>query len=921
MPVLSLTMAAALVPGVAVRAEEASEFTYDAINQRLTDYNGAGGDVTVPAEVDGAVVEVMYGTFNSKENVTSISLPDTLKVLDSSSIYALTNLTGITLPEGLEIIGDYNFWLCDSLEELTIPSTVAYIGNNCFQDCGNLSSITFTGEVPFIGTDCFGWLSDNITIYVPDDQFEAYQAVLPSALYIETSGQNAVIADHTAPESDFEFDAATGTITAINSLAYYLDIPDTIGGTPVKAIGDAAAAQHTCNAYRITVPEGVESIGNEAFALPNHLVWVDLPSTLRSIGDSAFYFYMGYKVNFNEGLESIGTGAFESSSLYGELHLPAGLKTIAPEAFKGSFRITDVYFPDTIETIGANAFTGTGVTYLNFADTKLPEMDATAFEGLEIADVDMDWHTTMAEAKDLRAYFDSIDQDRATVWSNNPSSYGVASLIGYSGGDSLAAAYTQDDNGEYLLESYGGTVEDVAAYPSMDGNHVIGVGSGCFKDNQVLRSFYPHHCGWFTTIQDEAFAGSTLESIDMFDSITTIGDGGFRDCKNLTEITLSESLTSIGEGAFDGCDNLKKVNVQCSAEILPDTIFADCASLKENTEGILLAADVADDQIERISDGMGLPWYQPLLREGETRPELIAMPFTPTDAQYFELDAETGTITGYTGTDADVIVPRQIDGVEVKAIGYSAFENCRDYTNTDTVTNQTSWTPLRSIVLPETVTEIADSAFSYCQQLETFICYGPALSTGKGTFSNCKHLEQVIFVNGVGMIDNYAFENTDYFETFYSPVPMRYLGESAFLNSGVQEFVVDAASVGNSAFWNCGSLYEIHFTDHVKQVNAAVTNGCEHLYEVCFETTDLSFVPNDGIIAGTPGYLTVRVPEGTDEENLEKANHVLTWGTEDAQAYVTQGECDRTPAELPDIEAILQAYADDPYEAPDFPET
>ena len=119
LPVLSLTMAAALVPGVAVRAEEASEFTYDAINQRLKDYNGAGGDVTVPAEVDGAVVEVMYGTFNSKENVTSISLPDTLKVLDSSSIYALTNLTGIRLPEGLEIIGDYNFWLCDSLQELT----------------------------------------------------------------------------------------------------------------------------------------------------------------------------------------------------------------------------------------------------------------------------------------------------------------------------------------------------------------------------------------------------------------------------------------------------------------------------------------------------------------------------------------------------------------------------------------------------------------------------------------------------------------------------------------------------------------------------------------------------------------------------------------------------------------------------------
>ncbi|MBQ7371673.1 MAG: hypothetical protein IJW67_07300, partial [Blautia sp.] len=64
-PALCLVLVVLWISAAAVWAEEASEFTYDENNQRLAAYNGAGGDVTVPAEVDGAVVEVLYGTFNS----------------------------------------------------------------------------------------------------------------------------------------------------------------------------------------------------------------------------------------------------------------------------------------------------------------------------------------------------------------------------------------------------------------------------------------------------------------------------------------------------------------------------------------------------------------------------------------------------------------------------------------------------------------------------------------------------------------------------------------------------------------------------------------------------------------------------------------------------------------------------------------
>ena len=47
----------------------------------------------------------------------------------------------------------------------------------------------------------------------------------------------------------------------------------------------------------------------------------------------------------------------------------------------------------------------------------------------------------------------------------------------------------------------------------------------------------------------------------------------------------------------------------------------------------------------------------------------------------------------------------------------------------------------------------------YCQQLETFVCYAPLESTGSSQFMLCRSLNNVIFVNGVRMIDNYAFDS------------------------------------------------------------------------------------------------------------------------------------------------------------------
>ena len=66
-----------------------------------------------------------------------------------------------------------------------------------------------------------------------------------------------------------------------------------------------------------------------------------------------------------------------------------------------------------------------------------------------------------------------------------------------------------------------------------------------------------------TSIGDGAFRGcSGLTELTLPNSVTSIGDGAFRGCRGLTELTLPNGVTSIGDGAFCGCTGLEKITVE-----------------------------------------------------------------------------------------------------------------------------------------------------------------------------------------------------------------------------------------------------------------------------------------------------------------------------------------------------------------------
>ena len=228
------------------------------------------------------------------------------------------------------------------------------------------------------------------------------------------------------------------------------------------------------------------------------------------------------------------------------------------------------------------------------------------------------------------------------------------------------------------------------------------------------------------------------------------------------------------------------------------------------------------------------------------------------------------------------------------------------YSGTDMATNQTDWVRLRTLVLPETIKELPYSLLSYCQQLETFVCYAPLESTGKSTFMLCRSLSNAIFVNGVRDIDNYAFDGASPLGGLYFGEHLNCIGLQAFGHSGLTTFVADAETIEDNAFVGCESLTSLHLTGKVKACGEYMATECPNLTEICLDGCDLTTSEME-LVHNVASQLTVRVPEDMDEDNLNHATNCVAWNSTEMAVTVTTDPCAHALPALPDVLALLPA--------------
>lgn len=112
-----------------------------------------------------------------------------------------------------------------------------------------------------------------------------------------------------------------------------------------------------------------------------------------------------------------------------------------------------------------------------------------------------------------------------------------------------------------------------------------------------------------TTIGKKAFAGvgrisgTKLTSIELPETLLTIGEGAFLNCQKLVTVKLQNGITTIGEGAFLGCEKLTNINLPDSITSIGVCSFESCCALNSITlpKGITTIPDAAFNECKNLT--------------------------------------------------------------------------------------------------------------------------------------------------------------------------------------------------------------------------------------------------------------------------------------------------------------------------------
>ena len=267
-------------------------------------------------------------------------------------------------------------------------------------------------------------------------------------------------------------------------------------------------------------------------------------------------------------------------------------------------------------------------------------------------------------------------------------------------------------------------------------------------------------------------------------------------------------------------------------------------------------------------------------------------------------DANRATITGYSGNATALYIPDEIDGHEVVAIGDRAFQNRTDLRTVmipDSVTEIEAYsfnncTNLSNVTLSKSLKYMGGRAFGSCEKITQIEipksldnCGNSGYASYHGPFGACSGLKKIIFEEGTKEISNNLFRGCTGLEEISIPASVikieRYTFadctnlKNVYFSNGVKNVENNAFtnctsltkvnipdtvdSIGNSAFSGCTNLVEVHLPDKLKEIASDTFSGCKKLTTINFPST-LTMIGNSAF-SGCESLPEAILPSGVEK--------------------------------------------------------
>ena len=839
------------------------------IGEHLFDHCTSLTNITIPR----GVTAIGESAFYRCDALTSIDLPSGVTTIGASAFAGCEALTSIALPNGVTAISDSTFRGCEKLTSVTIPARLKTVGASAFAGCKALTaidlpdSLTALGASAFAGCEKLASVQAACSAAIGKEAFSGCTALtevsltgrkisLESGVFsgctslkkLSITGAESSVGDTAVQNCTSLTTADLSGVTNVGTSAFEGCTSLTSVQLPNAAsIGDGAFRACTALAD-VTFPTTSTAIGKFAFACCTSLTEVKITAYSLTLGQSAFYNSGLQWISITGEIKTIEPWTFAECPLR-VMCIPEGVTSIGYRAFYNCKELCSIYIPDSVKSINNDAFTVEGGRYDRLR----------VFYGNDR----YHWNTLTADHTSGRLKYASVTYDYGPI--SNAAINGTGSC-GQVAGESDKVQWTYTADGTLTIRGSGPmydfgwmstrpwTVYMPAVHSVVIEEGVTSVGSCAFCED-----------------------GGQLATVQLPESLTSIGDGAFDGCRSLTSIAIPDGVTAIGKSAFSDCTSLTSIAIPDGVTAIDDFTFFRCTSL---------VSVVIPDSVTSIGEKA---FYNCTALTSITIPEGVT-------------SIGESAFAGCTSLTS-VVIPDS-----VTSIGENAFSSCTTLATVKLGGGLTSieaglfdGCPITDLTISEGVTTIGERAFAG-GKFQKLTLPDSITTIGPSAFSGCADLTSVTFGSSLTTIEDRAFANCKLYSVKL-PDSVRTLGAYAF-NACAYMTVVSLNSVttiGERAFSGCNRLSHADIPKTVTSLGAGAFAYTQALLRV--DAGNPNYISEDGAVWSKDKTVLV------DGRMITENNYVIPSTVTTIESYAFTNNNELLTVKIPASVTTIGTYA------------